>query len=88
MLEPEKFEFAFRAFGVELSHDELCTLMKYFDQDRTGKINVNDLLHAMRSSSLNERREKAVRDAYQHVAATRGTTIADFEAAYDVRPNP
>lgn len=57
MLDPVEFKFGLRTLGIELVEDELKSLMRYFDTERSGKISLNDMLHAMRSNSFNERRQ-------------------------------
>ena len=41
--------------------------MKYFDTENLGKISINDVLHAIRNGSLNERRQKLVEEVYAHL---------------------
>ena len=64
--------------------------MKFFDETRSGKISINDMLHAMRSSSLNPRREAAVCALYNRLdkSGNQCVTIADLDAAYCITPNP
>ena len=79
-----------KQFGIEISEEETFNLLKYFDTHRCGKISLNDVFHAMRSSSMNERREKALEQAYKKMdkCGNEKVTIADLEANYDVSPNP
>lgn len=60
LLEPTDLKYGLRAFGVEISVDEMNALMKYFDHTKCGRISLNEMLHAMRSNSMNEAREKVV----------------------------
>ena len=53
LIDPVDFKYALRSIGCDINEDELHSLMKYFDETRSGKISVNDMLHAMRSNSLN-----------------------------------
>jgi Ca2+-binding EF-hand superfamily protein len=53
-----------KAFGVEITEEEMAALLKYFDTSKSGKISLNEMLHAMRSSSLNARREAIIEAAY------------------------
>lgn len=87
---PEDLKYAFRAFGAEISMDELNALMKYFDTARCGRLSINEMLHAMRSNSLNEAREKCVVQVYQKLDKRGGqnVTIGDLLDNYDVTPNP
>ena len=70
--------------------DELNALMKYFDTTRCGRLSINEMLHAMRSNSLNAAREKCVEQAYQKLDRRGGqnVTIGDLIDNYDVTPNP
>lgn len=56
LIDPVDFKYALRTIGCEINEDEIHSLMKFFDETRSGKISVNDMLHAMRSNSLNDRR--------------------------------
>ena len=56
LIDPVDFKYALRSIGCDINEDELHSLMKFFDETRSGKISVNDMLHAMRSNSLNDRR--------------------------------
>lgn len=56
LIDPIDFKFGVRNLGIEIGEDELKQLMKYFDTEITGKISVNDILHAIRNGSLNDRR--------------------------------
>jgi len=53
-----------KAFGVEITEEEMAALLKYFDTSKCGKISLNEMLHAMRSNSLNAKREAAIEAAY------------------------
>jgi len=79
-----------KAYGVEISEDEMHALLKYFDTNRDGKISLNEMMHAMRSNSLNDRRQAIVEAAYNKLDRTgrQNVTIGDLKANYDVTPNP
>lgn len=64
--------------------------MKFFDETRSGKIGLNDVLHAMRSSSLNDKRLACVEAIYKKLdrAGNEKLTISDLVDAYNVTPNP
>jgi Ca2+-binding EF-hand superfamily protein len=42
----------------------MAALLKFFDTSLSGKISLNEMLHAMRSNSLNAAREACVCAAY------------------------
>lgn len=90
LFNPSDFKFCLKQFGIEISEEETFNLLKYFDSQRCGKISLNDVFHAMRSCSMNERREKAVEKAYKKMdlSGNESVTIADLQANYDVSPNP
>lgn len=60
MIEPKDFKFGLKTFGIEITEQETFAIMKFFDPSRQGKISVNEMFHAMRSSSLNEARQAIV----------------------------
>jgi len=66
--------------------------MKYFDTEISGKISVNDVLHAIRNGSLNERRTKLVESIYanldQRCGGNESVTLECLEHSYSVGPNP
>ena len=64
-----------KAFGVDISEQEMAALLKYFDTSKCGRISLNEMLHAMRSNSLNEAREKAVCAAYNKFDTNRNQTV-------------
>jgi len=64
MLDPVEFKYGLKAYGIQISEDELASLLKFFDTQRSGKISLNEMLHAMRSSSMNDRREAIVEAVY------------------------
>jgi len=89
LLDPTEFKYGLAAYGIDLSEDELSCILKYFDTALCGKINLADMLHAMRSSSLNAERTAAVEAAYIKLSRASGkVTYADLEANFDVTPNP
>ena len=90
LLDPSEFRYGMKAYGVEISEDEMQALLKYFDTNRDGKISMNEMMHAMRSNSLNERRQAIVEAAYNKLdrSGRQNVTIGDLKANYDVTPNP
>lgn len=46
--------------------------MKYFDTEISGKISLNDVLHAIRNGSLNDTRLKVVEGIYANLDARCG----------------
>lgn len=66
--------------------------MKYFDTENLGKISLNDVLHAIRNGSLNEKRQKLVEGVYSHLDGMCGgnesVSLACLEDNYSVLPNP
>ena len=64
--------------------------MKFFDETRSGKIALNDVLHAMRSNSLNDKRLACVEAIYKRLdrCNDESLTIADLDAVYNITPNP
>lgn len=66
--------------------------MKYFDTENLGKISLNDVLHAIRNGSLNERRQRLVEDVYNHLdrlcGGNESVTLACLVDNYSVAPNP
>lgn len=46
---PEELRFGFKAYGVDLTQDELNSMMKQFDSGRSGRICLNTLLSAINS---------------------------------------
>jgi hypothetical protein len=64
--------------------------MKYFDTQGSGQISLNDLLHAIRDGSLNERRCKLVEDVYRRLdtSGRENVTLACLEDNYCCLPNP
>jgi hypothetical protein len=66
--------------------------MKYFDTEVSGKISLNDVLHAIRNGSLNENRLKMVERVYANLDARCGgnesVTLECLENGYSVFPNP
>lgn len=51
LIEPEQLRFGLRAYGIDINQDEINQLMKMFDTQRTGKINLSDLLSAINKTS-------------------------------------
>lgn len=90
LLDPVEFKYGLRTLGVDVTEDELKSLLKYFDTNRDGKLSLNEMLHAMRSNSLSERRAQCVECVYNKLDTRGGqnVTIADLERAYNVAPNP
>ena len=90
LFDPSDFKFCMKQFGIQMTEEETFNLLKYFDTHRCGKISLNDVFHAMRSSSMNEKREKALEQAYKKLdtSGNEKVTIADLEANYDISPNP
>lgn len=89
LIDPVEFKFGLKAYGIEVSEDELKALMKYFDTNRDGKISLNEMIHAMRSGSMNEKRTALVEKVYSGLQSRYGPVNIDvLEAAYDVTPNP
>lgn len=89
MIDPTEFKFGLKSYGIEVTEDELKALMKYFDTNRDGKISLNEMIHAMRSGSLNERRVAFVEKVYAHIQKQYGqVNIEALENEYDVTPNP
>lgn len=87
---PEDLKYAFKAYGIAITVDEMNALLKYFDQARVGRISLNDMLHAMRSSSLSAARASIAEAAYNKLDRTgnQQVTIGDLVDNYDVTPNP
>jgi Ca2+-binding EF-hand superfamily protein len=56
LVHPTDFKFGLKKYGCEISEDEMMSLLKYFDTAKCGYLSVNEMMHAMRSSSLNEKR--------------------------------
>jgi len=81
-----------RNLGIEIGEDEMKQLMKYFDTTNIGKISLNDVLHAIRNGSLNERRTKLVEEIYsrldQMCGGNESVTLGCLEDVYSVLPNP
>ena len=89
LIDPTEFKFGLKSYGIEVTEDELKALMKYFDTNRDGKISLNEMIHAMRSGSLNERRNQLVENVYGQLQKQYGqVTISVLENSYDVTPNP
>ena len=90
LLDPAEFRMGMKAFGCEITEDEMHALLKYFDTNKDGKISLNEMLHAMRSNSLNATRQACVEKAYNKLDKTgrQMVTIADLKANYDCSPNP
>ena len=90
LLDPSEFKFGMKAFGVDISEQEMAALLKYFDTSKCGRISLNEMLHAMRSNSLNEVREKAVCAAYNKFDTNRNqtVTIGQLVDNYDPTINP
>ena len=90
MIHPTQFKFGLKAYGIDISEDEMCSLLKYFDTGRCGMLSVNEMFHAMRSNSINARREACVEAAYNKLDRNRNqcVTISDLEANYDCVVNP
>lgn len=90
LVHPTDFKFGLKAYGIDITEDEMMSLLKYFDTTRTGFLSVNEMFHAMRSSSMNEKREACVTAAYNKLdrSGNQGVTIACLEANYDCAANP
>ena len=90
LIDPVDFKYGLRALGCEINEDELRSLMKFFDETRSGKISLNDVLHAMRSSSFNDRRQSAVEAVYKRLdkAGNETLTVQDLDSCYNATPNP
>lgn len=88
MADPNEFRFGMKAFGVEISEDEMTALLKCFDYGRTGKLCIADMLYAMRSNSFTGVRENLVCKAYAHLKKQGPVTIGLLEKNYDVKCNP
>ena len=90
MIDPVDFKYGLRTLGVEINEDEVLSLLKYFDPTRSGKLSINEMLHAMRSNSLNETRQTAVEAAYNKVDVRGGenVTMEDLLKGYSAFPNP
>lgn len=90
LIVPEDFKYGLKAFGVDITVEEMNALLKYFDQTRCGRISLTDMLHAMRSNSLSALREKTVEAAYNKLdrRGNQSVTVADIIDNYDFIPNP
>ena len=89
-IDPVEFKWGMKSYGLDITEDEMAALLKYFDTNRDGKISMNELMHAMRSNSLNDARREVVHAAYQKLdrSGRNCVTIRDLQANYDVTPNP
>jgi Ca2+-binding EF-hand superfamily protein len=67
MITPIDFKFAVRNLGIEIGEDEMAQIMKYFDTTGCGKLSLNDLIHAIREGSLNDRRQRMVEEVYHRL---------------------
>jgi hypothetical protein len=67
-LDPTEFKYGLASYGIDLTEDELSCILKYFDTELCGKINLVRMLQAMRSSSLTEQRTAVVEAAYIKLA--------------------
>jgi len=90
MIEPMLFKFGLREYGIEISEEEMASLLKFFDSSKCGKLSINEMLHAMRSNSFTASREAVVEQAYNKLdrSGAQKVTLTDLEANYDITPNP
>ena len=90
MIDPVDFKFGVRNLGIEIGEDEMAQIMKYFDTTGCGQISLNDLLHAIRDGSLNERRCKLVEDVYRRLDGTgqENVTLSCLADNYCCLANP
>ena len=90
LIHPTDFKFSLKAWGCEITEEEMACLLKYFDTQHTGMISVDQFLHAISSNSLNEHRRQLVGAAYKKLDRNGNQTVSieDLEANYDVTPNP
>ena len=49
MVNPEELRFGLRAQGIDVTQDEINSIMKQFDTNRVGKISLDVLLNAIKS---------------------------------------
>ncbi len=90
MVHPTNFKFGLKAYGIDITEEEMFSLLKYFDTTKCVMLSVNEMFHAMRSNSMNARRQAVVEAAYNKLDRNRNpsVTICDLEDNYDVTPNP
>ena len=73
-IDPTEFKYGMRDFGLDLSEIEVSQIVKHFDTNRDGKISFDELLRALRGS-LNDRRQKAVNDAWAKIDRRRDGAV-------------
>ena len=88
-LERQEVLNGFSQFGVHLSDEHYDTLLAHFDKDKSGTLNYDEFLRAMRGD-LNEARLGWIRKAYEKLDVTKDgkVTLEDVARLYDVSHHP
>lgn len=84
-----ELKYALEDYGVPLNNQELDQVFVYFDRDKSGLIDFDELLRGLRGE-MNERR-KALVDMAFNIADRTGdgvVTVEDLIDAYDTRWHP
>jgi len=88
-LERQEVLNGFSQFGVHLSDEHYDTLLAHFDKDKSGTLNYDEFLRAMRGD-LNVSRLGWIRKAYDKLDVTGDgkVTLEDVARLYDVSHHP
>ena len=88
-LSMREFRAGLREFGLKLTAGEADQIFTYFDKDRSGFLNVNELMHGLRGE-LSAFRKELVDMAFARLDKSGDgiITIEDLESCYDVTQLP
>jgi Ca2+-binding EF-hand superfamily protein len=79
----------FRDYGINITKAEAQTVIAQFDQDRSGSMNVDELLRAVRGA-MNEARQAVVRAAFAKFDkdGSGQITLDDLKSVYTANRHP
>ena len=89
-LDREELKCGLRDFGIEtLSESDLDKLFMYFDKNKSGKINSEELMRGLKSGMAFERKQ-LVREAFRRMDkdGSNEITVEDIMQAYDTAYHP
>ena len=88
-LDLNELMWGLKDFGVALDEEQAKTILAFFDRDRSGTVNFDEFLRALRGD-LNEFRIGLIRKAYEKldVNADQSVRLDDIAKLYDVSKHP
>eukprot|EP00760_Papus_ankaliazontas_P036768 PhM_4_TR838/c0_g1_i1/m.59536 len=89
-IEPQELQRVVKVYGVPLSAMEMDTIIKNFDTDKDGSINLTEFLRGVRGPMTSLQRQAIVKRAFERLEKDGDgvVTLRDIAAAYDVDKHP